>query len=45
MKLVDLLNKMPNIQLVKVEVYVFGETSERNRDGAGLSCKWNQYTV
>lgn len=29
MKLVDLLNKMPNIQLVKVEVYVFGETFER----------------
>lgn len=30
MKLVDLLNKMPNMELVKVKVYVFGGTSERN---------------
>lgn len=29
MKLVDLLNKMPNIELVKVEVYVIGATFER----------------
>lgn len=29
MRLVDLLNKMPNMELVKVEVYVFGETFER----------------
>lgn len=29
MKLVDLLNKMPNMELVKVNVYVFGGTFER----------------
>jgi hypothetical protein len=29
MKLVDLLNKMQNMELVKVEVYVFGATFER----------------
>ena len=29
MKLVDLLNKMPNMELVKVKVYVFGGTFER----------------
>ena len=29
MKLVDLLNTMTNMELVKVEVYVFGEIFER----------------
>ena len=28
MRLVDLLNKMPNTELVKVEAYVFGEIFE-----------------
>lgn len=29
MRLVDLLNTMPNMELVKVEIYAFGATFER----------------